>query len=125
VMVAGRHAASGDFREIRRLMTARPHQYAIMSSDNRALAAALVADGSVTGVQLTQWLYAQTSDFARFSVVLAGLARKLGVRLFEVVPADESLESVFAYLVDADRGGNVAPPATGLPGPDRMSGASR
>ena len=27
VMVAGRHAASGDFREIRRLMTERPHQY--------------------------------------------------------------------------------------------------
>ena len=26
VMVAGRHAASGDFREIRRLMTDRPHQ---------------------------------------------------------------------------------------------------
>jgi ABC-2 type transport system ATP-binding protein len=26
VMVAGRHAASGDFRDIRRLMTERPHQ---------------------------------------------------------------------------------------------------
>ena len=26
VMVAGRHAASGDFREIRRLMTDRPHR---------------------------------------------------------------------------------------------------
>ncbi len=31
VMVAGRHAASGDFREIRRLMTQRPHQYTIRS----------------------------------------------------------------------------------------------
>ena len=31
VMVAGRHAASGDFREIRRLMTERPHQYTIRS----------------------------------------------------------------------------------------------
>ena len=27
VMLAGRHAASGDFREIRRLMTDRPHRY--------------------------------------------------------------------------------------------------
>ena len=38
VMVAGRHAASGDFREIRRLMTQRPHQYTVRSSDDRALA---------------------------------------------------------------------------------------
>src|SRR5690606_38164545 len=29
VMVAGRHAASGDFREIRRLMTERPLQYVV------------------------------------------------------------------------------------------------
>ena len=46
VMVAGRHAASGDFREIRRLMTQRPHQYTIRSSDDRALASAVIADGS-------------------------------------------------------------------------------
>ena len=42
VMVAGRHAASGDFREIRRLMTERPHEYTIRSSDDRVLAAALI-----------------------------------------------------------------------------------
>ena len=52
VMVAGRHAASGDFREIRRLMTERPHQYRVRSDDDRALAAALIADGSTSGVQL-------------------------------------------------------------------------
>lgn len=39
VVVAGRHAASGDFRKIRRLMTDRPHRYVIRSSDDRALAA--------------------------------------------------------------------------------------
>jgi ABC-2 type transport system ATP-binding protein len=31
--------------------------------------------------------------------VLPALAREHGIRLFEVAPADESLESVFAYLV--------------------------
>ncbi|MEX0659245.1 MAG: ABC transporter ATP-binding protein, partial [Egibacteraceae bacterium] len=41
VVVAGRHAASGDFRHIRRLMTERPHQYWIRSDDNRALASAI------------------------------------------------------------------------------------
>jgi ABC-2 type transport system ATP-binding protein len=35
VLVAGRHAASGDYRGIRRLMTERPHQYTISSSDDR------------------------------------------------------------------------------------------
>jgi ABC-2 type transport system ATP-binding protein len=28
-----------------------------------------------------------------------GLARELGIRLLEVAPTDESLESVFSYLV--------------------------
>jgi ABC-2 type transport system ATP-binding protein len=111
VMVAGRHAASGDFREIRRLMTARPHQYTIRSDDDRALAAALVAHGSASGVQLGDELHAQTSDFPAFSVALAQLARRQGIRLFEVVPADESLESVFSYLVGGDRSTNVAPVA--------------
>ena len=35
---AGRLAASGDFREIRRLMTDRPHTFTIRSSDDRASA---------------------------------------------------------------------------------------
>ena len=52
VMVAGRHAASGDFREIRRLMTQRPHQYTIRSDDDRALASAVIADPSTSGVEL-------------------------------------------------------------------------
>ncbi len=107
VMVAGRHAASGDFREIRRLMTARPHQYTIRSGDDRALAAALIADSAASGVELTDCLHVQTSDFARFSVAVTALARRLGIRLYEVIPADESLESVFSYLVGTDRSVNV------------------
>jgi ABC-2 type transport system ATP-binding protein len=35
VIVAGRLAASGDFRTIRRLMTHRPHVFTIRSSDDR------------------------------------------------------------------------------------------
>ncbi|WP_233359062.1 ABC transporter ATP-binding protein [Thermomonospora amylolytica] len=53
VVVAGRHAASGDFRAIRRLMSDRPHQFLVRSSDDRALAAAIIADGSARGVELT------------------------------------------------------------------------
>jgi ABC-2 type transport system ATP-binding protein len=111
VMVAGRHAASGDFREIRRLMTERPHQYTIRSDDDRALAAAIIAEGSVSGVRLTAAergvgtrdrsgaLHVQATDFAAFVRTLPPLARRHGIRLYEVSPADESLESVFSYLV--------------------------
>jgi ABC-2 type transport system ATP-binding protein len=101
VMVAGRHAASGDFREIRRLMTERPHQYTIRSSDDRALAAALIADSSTSGVEVgPDQLHVQATDYARFARRLPVFARERGVRLFEVSPADESLEKVFSYLVN-------------------------
>jgi ABC-2 type transport system ATP-binding protein len=100
VMVAGRHAASGDFREIRRLMTERPHQYTLRSSDDRLLAAALIADSSTSGVELrADALHVQATDYAQFARRLPVLAQTHAVRLFEVSPADESLESVFAYLV--------------------------
>jgi ABC-2 type transport system ATP-binding protein len=39
------------------------------------------------------------SDLGSFAVQLPRLARDSGVRLLELTPTDESLESVFAYLV--------------------------
>jgi ABC-2 type transport system ATP-binding protein len=99
VMVAGRHAASGDFREIRRLMTERPHQFTVVSSDDRTLAAAVIADGCAASVDLGDLLRVQSTDHGRFVLMLPQLARAHGIRLFDVSPADESLESVFAYLV--------------------------
>jgi ABC-2 type transport system ATP-binding protein len=101
VLIAGRYAASGDYREIRRLMTDRPHQYTVISSDNRMLAAALMADGSTAAVRLNgDALHVDASEFLRFAELLPLVARDAGIRLFEVTPADESLESVFAYLVE-------------------------
>ncbi|PZF84010.1 ABC transporter ATP-binding protein [Jiangella anatolica] len=100
VMVAGRHAASGDYREIRRLMTDRPHQYVLRSSDDRGLASALIADGSTAGVQLVDGvLSVEAVSFLRFTELLPRVARDAGIRLYEVSPTDESLESVFSYLV--------------------------
>lgn len=103
VVVAGRHAASGDFGAIRRLMTDRPNRFVIRSSADRTLASVLLADASVRGVRLRSegGLEVETSDFGRFSEVLPQLARTHAVRLLEVTPTDESLESVFAYLVSS------------------------
>lgn len=102
VMVAGRHAASGDYRAIRRLMTDRPHQYRLHSDDNRKLAAALVVDGHVVSVDLDEEddaLHIETGDFGTFTARLPQVATDNRIRLYDVTPADESLESVFSYLV--------------------------
>jgi ABC-2 type transport system ATP-binding protein len=104
VIVAGRHAASGDFRKIRRLMTDRPHRYLVRSSDDRKLASALIADGSTAGIELDMTeraLRIQAVDFTRFTELLPRVARDHGIRLYTVSPSDESLESVFSYLVAA------------------------
>jgi ABC-2 type transport system ATP-binding protein len=100
VMVAGRLAASGDFRAIRALMTDQPHTITIHSSDDRKLATALIAEPAVFAVELQEnSLSVQTAHLSAFRVLLADASRKAGVRLKEVLPADESLESVFDYLV--------------------------
>jgi ABC-2 type transport system ATP-binding protein len=100
VVYAGRLAASGDFREIRRLMTDRPHTFTVRSSDDRRLASQLVASPSVFGVELVDgMLTVRASEFAAFTMLLPRAARDSGITLFELRPTDESLESVFAYLV--------------------------
>ncbi|MFE3588975.1 ABC transporter ATP-binding protein [Streptomyces niveus] len=104
VIVAGRHAASGDFRKIRRLMTDRPHRYLVRSSDDRVLAAALIADPSTAGIEVDVTegaLRIQAVDFGRFTELLPRVAREHSIRLLSVSPSDESLESVFSYLVTA------------------------
>jgi len=100
VVYAGRLAASGDFRSIRRLMTDRPHRFTIRSSDDRALATALLHDPAVFGAELVDGLLAvRTSDYGAFTRIVAPTARAAGIRLHEVKPTDDSLESVFGYLV--------------------------
>jgi ABC-2 type transport system ATP-binding protein len=117
VMVAGRHAASGDYRAIRRLMTERPHQYWVRSDNDRALASAIIAEQSASGVELVNGsgsgpehtitgtretaaaLHVQAADVSQFVRTLPQLAARHGIRLYEISPTDESLERVFSYLV--------------------------
>ena len=100
VLYAGRLAASGSFREIRRLMTDRPHTFHVRSSDDRRLARALVGETAVFGIDLSSGrLAVSSSEFGAFTRLLPQLARDARITLFEVTPTDDSLESVFAYLV--------------------------
>jgi ABC-2 type transport system ATP-binding protein len=100
VIHAGRLAAAGDYREIRRLMTDRPHTFRVRSSDDRRLAGAFMSEPTVFGTELRdERLAVQVSEFSGFTRIVARVARDAGVRLFEVAPTDDSLESVFEYLV--------------------------
>ncbi len=102
VIVAGRLAASGDFREIRRLMTNRPHVFAVQSSDDRRLAVALMGQKSVSGVEIDHaGLTVRASDYGSFTRTLPRIALDEGIRLRKLLPSDESLESVFSYLLEA------------------------
>ncbi len=100
VVVAGRLAASGDFRRIRRLMTDRPHRFTLRSSDDRRLARELLAAPEVEAVELRDgMLSVRTGDYGALTRAVAPAAQRAGVSLLELRPADESLESVFSYLV--------------------------
>jgi ABC-2 type transport system ATP-binding protein len=100
VMLAGRLAASGDYRTLRRLMTDRPHTVRVRTSNDRLLASALLPVESVVGVELTPGgLMVRTTDYTAFARAVAPAAQRQQVTVYEVQPADESLEHVFAYLV--------------------------
>ena len=100
VVYAGRLAAAGDFRSIRRLMTDRPHTFTVRSSDDRRLAAALMGDAAVFGAELLDGHVSfRTADHDAFTRALPRVARAHAVTLFEVRSTDDSLESVFSYLV--------------------------
>lgn len=100
VVVAGRLAASGDFRRIRRLMTDRPHTFTVRSSDDRSLARELLVGPEVQAVELHDGvLTVRTGDYGQLTRAVGPAAQRAGASLLELRPADESLESVFSYLV--------------------------
>ena len=101
VVVNGKLAAAGDFLAIRDKMDSHPREVMIRADDPRRLAAALIGDRATSSVRIDDdgRLLAQTHDVRAFSRALPLLARREGVRLLEVHPVDESLASVFAYLV--------------------------
>jgi ABC-2 type transport system ATP-binding protein len=101
VIIGGRLAASGSSRVIRQLMTDRPHTFTVRTSDDRLIASSLIKQLVTASVEVTpNGLCIRTSDLGSFTRVLPVLAREAQVSILEVHPTDESLESVFSYLVE-------------------------
>ncbi len=102
LMVSGKLAASGDFRSIRALLDDRPYQIRVTSTNPRALAGGLIGSEAVTSVTMRDdnSILLLTNDLPTLQAQLPRLARDSGVVLQTVEPQDESLESVFTYIVE-------------------------
>ena len=100
-MVDGRLAAVGDVATIRAAMTDKPRRVYVDASDPRRLAAALIATSGVLGVQVDDGtVHVETSDQADLARRLPAIATEHSIALTKIEPVDESLESVFRYLVE-------------------------
>lgn len=101
VIAQGRLVASGDYRDLRELMDDRAHRIRLAVSDPRKLATALVERGLVSGLSIDERnVMVDTRDVDAFGRQVAALSVEVGVRLTEVEPLDDDLESVFRYLVE-------------------------
>ena len=101
VVAQGRLVASGDYRDLRELMDDRPHRIRLGASDPRRLATELVGRGLVSALTLHDGdVVVETLDVDALGRQLAPVAVGLGIRLDEVRPLDDDLESVFRYLVE-------------------------
>ena len=100
-MVDGRLAAIGSVAMIRAAMTDKPRQVFVECDEARRLAAGLIDTEGVVALHLeTGQLRIETNDAADLATRLPGLALERQVALTRVEPSDESLESVFRYLVE-------------------------
>lgn len=102
VIVNGKLAAAGDYHAIRDKIDDHDHAVRIRASDGRRLAAALISSPATRSIRFDgeQRVVAETNDVRAFYRLLPVAAKSAAVSLFEIQPADESLTSVFAYLVE-------------------------
>lgn len=101
LIVNGKLAASGDYRSIRAALNERPYHVRIVSNNARALASELVKLQEVETVTMDpgEALIVQSRNVTALQMALPKLSLEANVRLMRVEPLDDSLESVFGYLV--------------------------
>jgi ABC-2 type transport system ATP-binding protein len=101
VLAEGKLAAEGDFHAIRQLLDDRPHRIRLRSSDPLRLASGLMGSGTVSAVQTAgdNAIVIDTWTVSPFRRRLPRLVEELDIRLLEMAPLDDDLESVFRYLV--------------------------
>ncbi len=101
VIVQGRLAAEGDFHAIRDLMDDRPHRIRVRTDKPQELAGRLLADRAIVGLDVVDvdTVVVETDRVHELRRSIASVARAADAHLWEVVPLDDDLDSVFRYLV--------------------------
>ncbi|MCH8230459.1 MAG: ABC transporter ATP-binding protein [Chloroflexi bacterium] len=102
LIVNGKLAASGDFHAIRAALDERPYHVRIISDSPRELASALVKLESVDAVNIDPdgAIVVLSRNVRDLQIELPRLAQSASIRVRRVDPLDDSLESVFGYLVE-------------------------
>ncbi len=102
LIVNGKLAASGGFRAIRAALDQRPYHVRVLCDAPRRLAAAVVGLSSVDAVNVDPngAVVVLSRNVRDLQVELPRLARQEAISLRRVEPLDDSLESVFGYLVE-------------------------
>jgi ABC-2 type transport system ATP-binding protein len=102
LMVSGKLAASGDFRAIRAKLDEQAYQVRIVVDAPRKMAAAIVALEDVDSVNFDDdgSIIVHSRKVAAIQTNLPRLAMENGIRLTRMEAIDESLESLFEYIVE-------------------------
>ena len=102
LIVNGKLAASGGFRAIRAALNQRPYHVRVLCDEPRRLASEIVGLKSVDAVNIDPdgALVVLSRNVLDLQIELPRLAQAASIRLRRVEPLDDSLESVFGYLVE-------------------------
>jgi ABC-2 type transport system ATP-binding protein len=102
LIVNGKLAASGGFRAIRAALNQRPYHVRVLCDAPRRLAAAVVELASVDAVHVDPdgAIVVLSRNVLDLQLELPRLAQSASISLRRVEPLDDSLESVFGYLVE-------------------------
>src|SRR5688572_15901024 len=102
LIVNGKLAASGGFRAIRAALNERPYHVRVICDAPRRLAAEIVRLGSVDAVHVDPdgAVVVLSRNVLDLQIELPRLAQSSSISLRRVEPLDDSLESVFGYLVE-------------------------
>jgi ABC-2 type transport system ATP-binding protein len=102
LIVNGKLAASGGFRAIRAALDQRPYHVRVICDAPRAMAAAVVRLSAVEAVHVDPdgGVVVLSRNVTDLQIELPRLAQAESISLRRVEPLDDSLESVFGYLVE-------------------------
>lgn len=102
LMLSGKLAASGDFRAIRARLDEHAYQVRVVVDRPNEMASAIIEMASIDSVAFSddRSLIVHSRDVATLQTSIPQLAQERGIRLTRVEPLDESLESLFEYMVD-------------------------